>query len=106
RVGGVVQFEVHHRGLILAAGQVLQGTQGQEFPPAFAALDNAAYAERVIEDLDRVPDPGMLGLGKQVVNNYIIRALKRTALQIVEAARHALVTRQIDSGDDLQRSRG
>src|SRR5260370_11624342 len=85
RVGGIVELQVHYRGLILAAGQILQGAQGKEFPPTLSTLDKAADGERVVENLDRVPALGMLGLRKKAVPNHIIRPSKRTPLKIVAA---------------------
>jgi len=85
-VGRVVQLEIHHRRLIFGAGQILQGAQRKKLTAAFAALDNAANAKIVVQDLNRVPDFGVLGLREEVVDDHIIRALKRTALQIAETA--------------------
>jgi len=46
----------------------------------------------------------MIRLGKQIVHQYVVRPLKRTARQIVEARRHAFIAGQVDSRNNLERA--
>ncbi len=100
--GGIVEFEVEDGGLVFGADQVLKGAQGNELTGALATLHNAGDAEYIVENFNSLPDRGMFGLGKEVVDQYVVGSLKRTTFQIVESAGQALIAVQVDSGDDLK----
>ena len=58
---------------------------GYEFTGAFAVFDDAADAEWSVHYLDGVADLNVLGFGKKIVDDHVIRPLERPALQVTES---------------------
>ena len=104
-VGRVIELQIKDGGLVFRPGQVLQSAQRNEFTRTLAMFDDAANAELGVQDVDRVADFGMFRLGKEVVDNDVIRPLKWSAFEVAETAGHAFIARQVNPGDDFQRTR-
>jgi hypothetical protein len=102
-VGGIIHFDVENGSVALCAYQVLQGFQRQTLAAAFAVRNDARDAEIMGQDLDRVADFLVVHAGKIIIDDHVIRPLKRSAGQIAEFRRKRVVAGYIDAIDYLDR---